>query len=117
MFNRLMKHALHFALSNTLSATGDAPEWILLVPAGEITTRDGRQFNNQTPDDILTSFAADQRDIPLDYEHATEVRAHKVCRHQLSAGSLSLRLRTVIRLIGDQRMITAGRCSAVISSP
>ncbi|MBX8802503.1 hypothetical protein HBA92_17315 [Ochrobactrum sp. MR28] len=75
MFNRLMKHALHFALSNTLSATGDAPEWILLVPAGEITTRDGRQFNNQTPDDILTSFAADQRDIPLDYEHATEVRA------------------------------------------
>lgn len=70
-----MKHALHFALSNTLSATGEAPEWILLVPAGEITTRDGRQFNNQTPDNILTSFTADQRDIPLDYEHATEVRA------------------------------------------
>lgn len=68
-----MKNAIRLALS--AAGAPSAPEWILLLPAGDITARDGRAFNNHTPDRIIASFATDQRDIPVDYEHATEVRA------------------------------------------
>lgn len=71
-----MKKAIRLALS-ALGAASTAPEWILLLPAGDVTTRDGRQLRNVAPDLIIASFKADQRDIPLDYEHATEVRAPK----------------------------------------
>lgn len=69
-----MTIAIRLALT-ALGATLKAPEWILLLPAGDITTRDGRVLRNVSPDTILASFASDQRDIPIDYEHATEVRA------------------------------------------
>lgn len=70
-----MKNAIRLALSAPGAASATAPEWILLLPAGEITTRDGRLLRNVDPDAILASFRHDQRDIPIDYEHATEVRA------------------------------------------
>lgn len=70
-----MTTAIRLALTALGAAATSAPEWILLLPAGDITTRDGRVLRNVSPDTILASFAADQRDIPLDYEHATEVRA------------------------------------------
>jgi phage I-like protein len=70
-----MTNAVRLALTALGAAATSAPEWILLLPAGDITTRDGRVLRNVSPDTILASFAADQRDIPLDYEHATEVRA------------------------------------------
>lgn len=52
-----------------------APDWILLVPAGEIVARDGRAFSNRTPDVIVTAFREDRKDMPVDYEHATHLRA------------------------------------------
>ncbi|KQZ87206.1 hypothetical protein ASD64_07125 [Mesorhizobium sp. Root157] len=70
-----MKNAIRLALSAPGAASTAAPEWILLLPAGDITTRDGRLLRNVTPDTIIASFAGDQRDMPIDYEHATEVRA------------------------------------------
>ncbi len=70
-----MKNAVRLALSAPASASASAPEWILLLPAGEIATRDGRVLRNLDPDAIVTSFRLDQRDMPIDYEHATEVRA------------------------------------------
>jgi len=52
-----------------------APEWILLVPAGDIVARDGRAFSNRTPDVVVTAFREDRKDMPVDYEHATQLRA------------------------------------------
>lgn len=48
------------------------PEWLLLIPAGDITGRDGRNFHNINPSAITDSF---DLDVPLDIEHATEIKA------------------------------------------
>ena len=61
--------------SQTLPDAPTAPEWLLLVPAGDIVARDGRAFSNLTPDVIVTAFRADRKDMPVDYEHATHLRA------------------------------------------
>lgn len=64
------------ALNFELPGTGGAPEWIELIPAGPMVVgRDGRSFLNDDPERILAAFAADGRDLPLDWEHATELRA------------------------------------------
>lgn len=53
-----------------------APEWIELFPPGpEITAVDGRKFLLSSPADLIAAFAADPIPIPLDYEHATEIKA------------------------------------------
>ena len=54
-----------------------APDWILLVPAGDIRTRDGRAFSNRKPELAVAAFLAERKDIPVDYEHATHLRAPK----------------------------------------
>lgn len=55
---------------------GGAPEWIELLPAGQIITgRDGRTWINDRPDIILASFAAEGKDLPIDWEHSTQLRA------------------------------------------
>ena len=51
------------------------PDWIPLVPAGRVTALDGRKFNNSNPEDVIKTFEADPREIPIDWEHATEVKA------------------------------------------
>jgi len=61
--------------SQALPDSPTAPEWILLVPAGEIVARDGRTFSNLTPDVVVTAFREDRKDMPVDYEHATHLRA------------------------------------------
>ena len=57
-------------------ADGAAPEWVELLPAGpEIEGRDGRKWRL---DDAAVVAAASQdssKDIPIDYEHATEIKA------------------------------------------
>lgn len=69
---------------NTLTALnfeipdGSVPEWIELVPQGpSITGRDGRAWVNDRPDDILAAFIHDGKDMPIDFEHATEIKAPK----------------------------------------
>jgi phage I-like protein len=52
-----------------------APEWIMLVPAGDIRTRDGRAFGNATPAEVVSAFKAERKDVPIDYEHATQILA------------------------------------------
>ncbi|GFO67888.1 Mu phage protease GpI [Geomonas limicola] len=55
---------------------GGAPEWIELIPAGQIITgRDGRTWINDRPDMILASFATEGKDLPIDWEHASEIKA------------------------------------------
>lgn len=56
---------------------GELPERILLLPAGQIDGRDGRKWMNSEPQKVLESFAGLGRDLPIDVEHATELRAPK----------------------------------------
>lgn len=54
------------------------PEWIELIPAGSVVTgRDGRQWVNDQPDRIVAEFAGRGRSLPLDWEHATEIKSPK----------------------------------------
>lgn len=67
--------ALNFELPQ---AGGPAPEWIQLLPAGSpIVGRDGRSWSNDIPAGIVDAFAADGKPMPLDWEHATELKAPK----------------------------------------
>ena len=56
---------------------GELPERILLLPAGQVEGRDGRKWLNSEPQKVLESFAGLGRDLPIDIEHATELRAPK----------------------------------------
>ncbi|MEX0732850.1 MAG: phage protease [Aquisalimonadaceae bacterium] len=64
------------ALNVQLPEDGSVPEWVELIPAGEVRGRDtrGPWFNDQ-PDELIARSRTSGRDIPLDWEHATEIRA------------------------------------------
>lgn len=54
------------------------PEWIELIPAGEkLKALDGRSFRNDSPESVVEAFNADPRDLPVDWEHSSEIRAPK----------------------------------------
>lgn len=56
---------------------GAAPEWVELIPAGaQVKGRDGREWLNDRPADVVAA-TAERLPLPLDWEHATEVRAPK----------------------------------------
>ncbi|OPY15619.1 MAG: Mu-like prophage I protein [Syntrophus sp. PtaB.Bin001] len=64
------------ALNIELRADGTVPEWIQLLPAGtEVKGRDGRTWINDRPDVIIAAFAAEGKDLPIDWEHASELKA------------------------------------------
>lgn len=53
------------------------PEWVELIPAGQVRGRDGRSWSNSQPQGILDAFASLGMDLPVDLEHATELKAPK----------------------------------------
>lgn len=53
----------------------ETPEWLEIIPAGIFTGRDGRRFKNINPNQAINNMIERDVDIPLDIEHATEVRA------------------------------------------
>lgn len=70
--------ACRMALNFEMSQDGSVPEWIELLPAGQIITgRDGRTFINDQPEMLLAAFAADSRDLPVDWEHSSELKARE----------------------------------------
>ena len=75
MKKTLLSSALCFELP------AGAPDWVELLPAGpEVTGIDGRRFLNDQPQSILDVFdrlKAHGRDLPIDYEHASELKAPK----------------------------------------
>lgn len=74
--NQESANALRMALNFELPADGAVPEWIELIPPGQIITgRDGRTWINDSPEIILQAFAADGKDLPIDWEHSTELKA------------------------------------------
>ncbi len=67
---------LRVALNVRLPDDGSLPEWVELVPAGEVVIgRDRRSWINPTPDEVVAAFEANGADLPIDWEHATELKA------------------------------------------
>ena len=63
------------ALCAELPGGDTPPEWIELLPAGELVTGvDGRAWVNDRPEAVVSAF---NRPIPIDWEHATEHKARK----------------------------------------
>ncbi len=52
------------------------PLWVELIPVGEhIIGRDGRSWVNDNPQGVVDAFQANNADLPIDIEHATELKA------------------------------------------
>jgi phage I-like protein len=74
--NSATKNTLIAALNIELPGDGSVPDWVQLIPAGiEIKGRDGRKWLNDHPESILAAFAAEGKDLPIDWEHASELKA------------------------------------------
>lgn len=55
-----------------------APEWIQLTPKGpEIEGRDGRRWMLPNPEAVVAEFKRRGADLPIDYEHATQIKGSK----------------------------------------
>ncbi len=54
---------------------GGAPEWIQLLPAGDVRSRDGRRWRLDAPVNVIAASLerAGATDIPIDYEHQTDL--------------------------------------------
>jgi phage I-like protein len=64
------------AINIELTADGSVPEWIQLLPAGkDVKGRDGRNWLNDRPEGIVAAFAREGKDIPIDWEHSSELKA------------------------------------------
>ncbi|OEU65812.1 MAG: hypothetical protein BA863_08975 [Desulfovibrio sp. S3730MH75] len=62
------------AMCVQLAESKSAPEWIELLPSGDsVLGRDGRHWKHN-PQGLLNAFEMDPKPIPVDYEHATEVK-------------------------------------------
>lgn len=55
-----------------LAPGGAAPEWVHLFPEGQMTGRDGRNFDLADPAALVIAFQADGVDLPIDYEHQND---------------------------------------------
>ncbi|MBT2131218.1 phage protease [Aliiroseovarius lamellibrachiae] len=62
-----------------LNAEADqVPEWIQLLPAGpEVSGRDGREWLVPNPEAVVSAFRENGGDLPVDFEHATQVKGDK----------------------------------------
>lgn len=63
--------------SMTLPVAEPVPSWVSLLPAGDVVGRDGRAWINDIPDAVIAAFTESGLDIPVDFEHATELKAPK----------------------------------------
>ena len=56
----------------TPSAEGAAPEWVHLLPTGEIAGFDGRSYVLREPQKLIDDFLAGGLDLPVDYHHQND---------------------------------------------
>ncbi|MDH5184889.1 MAG: phage protease [Gammaproteobacteria bacterium] len=68
---------LQAALCFELPQDGTAPEWVQLIPVGDVVGRDTRKWINDEPESVIAQTLNQVRDIPLDWEHSTELKAPK----------------------------------------
>jgi len=59
-----------------INAEGEtAPDWIQLTPQGpNIVGRDGRKWTLPNPEAVVAAFREHGADLPIDFEHATQVK-------------------------------------------
>lgn len=57
------------ASSHAADAALEPPEWVMLIPAGTFSGRDGRGPYTLDAEAVLQAFAAGGIDLPIDYEH------------------------------------------------
>jgi phage I-like protein len=73
--NHVAQHAELVSVLNFELPAGQAPEWIELIPSGAtVVGRDGRSWLND-PAAVIAAFNAGGRDLVIDTEHSTEIRA------------------------------------------
>lgn len=77
-----MKKTLHTALAAAVdlqpAAGAGAPEWVHLLPAGNMPARDGREaWRNDDPAGVVAATLAHAGgiDLPIDYDHQTDYAA------------------------------------------
>jgi phage I-like protein len=56
---------------------GTVPEWVHVLPSGQIEGRDGRRFALPNPAAVVEAFAQNGADLPVDYEHQADNPAAK----------------------------------------
>jgi len=71
-----MSNETHAELNGT-ELSNNVPEWVELIPSGNVVGRDGRAWNNNNPQRIIDSFESGGMDLPIDIEHSTEIQARK----------------------------------------
>lgn len=52
--------------------SGKAPDWVHLIPSGQMVGRDGRQFALSDPQSVIQAFNQSGVDLPIDYEHQND---------------------------------------------
>lgn len=73
-YGRVMsKTASKGALTLAINAEGKAPTEILLLPAGPVEGRDGRNWVNDNPEAIVAAFNSRGMPLVIDYEHGSEL--------------------------------------------
>ncbi len=68
------------AIADAALAPEEAPEWVMLIPAGEFSGRDGRgPFRLASPAQVIAATRALglAAGLPIDYDHATDFAAPK----------------------------------------
>lgn len=53
------------------------PEWLMIIPAGEFVGRDQRSWTNNQPDSVIAYNRSLDRQIVVDFEHSTALKAPK----------------------------------------
>lgn len=64
------------ALNFVIPPDGVVPDWIELIPA-QPQGLDGRAWTLDQPDQVIAAFQQRSKPIPVDWEHATELKAPK----------------------------------------
>lgn len=54
---------------------GNVPDWVHVLPMGQIVARDGRKFVLDNPKSLLADFKRGAVDLPVDYEHQKDKHA------------------------------------------
>lgn len=74
-----LKNGEQAALNSVVitSENGVLPEWVELIPAGDVQGRDGRGWKNGNPQGVIDRFLSSGVDLPIDIEHSTELKAPK----------------------------------------
>lgn len=75
---RAVGYGLGMEVALARSADQQPPEWVQVFPEGPvIKARDGRSWRLSDPAALVAAFTANQADLPLDIEHASELKAPK----------------------------------------